>query len=182
MSKPYHHGELRNALIAAGTAALEETGNADISLRETARRAGVSPTATYRHFASKETLLATIAGNGFVDLGQRFAEAEDGLAGFGRAYIGFARDRPAMFQLMFGGAYSIGTLSEGEQKVGHNAYGVLIDAVAKHAELPPDDPKVLRRAVRVWSLVHGYAMLLLDDRLPDAAQSDAFLTEMLSQN
>jgi len=180
MTKSYHHGELRNALIAVGTAALEETGNADISLRETARRAGVSPTATYRHFASKEALLAAIAGEGFADLGQRFSRAEGGLTGFGCAYIGFARDRPAMFRLMFGGAYSIGTLSEGEQKAGHGAYDILIDAVANHTDLPPDDPAVLRRAVRVWSLVHGYAMLLLDDRLPDAAQSDSFLSEMLT--
>lgn len=182
MKKPYHHGELREALITAGAVALEETGNIDISLRETARRAGVSPTATYRHFASKEALLAAIADRGFCDLKQRFSQAQSGLAGFGHAYIGFARNRPAMFRLMFGGTYSIGALSEDEQKVGHGAYNALIDAVAQSLHLPVDDPKVLRRAVIAWSLVHGYAMLLLDDRLPDVAQSDGFLAEMLSEN
>lgn len=181
MNKSYHHGELRSALISAGTAALELTGNADVSLRETARRAGVSPTATYRHFASKEALLAAIAERGFADLEQRFSKVENGLADFGRVYVGFAKDRPAMFRLMFGGSYSISTLSDGDLKVGRGAYGVLTNAVAKHADLSPDDPKVLRRAVRVWSLVHGYAMLLLDDRLPDAAQSDEFLAEIFGE-
>lgn len=182
MAKPYHHGKLREALIAAGASALEETGDTDISLRETARRAGVSPTATYRHFASKEALLAAIAGRGFSDLGRQFTKAEGGLAGFGHAYIGFARDRPAMFRLMFGGAFSLSTLSKDERKVGHGAYKALIEVVAQSAHLPADDPSVLRRAVIAWSLVHGYAMLLLDDRLPDAAQSDEFLAEMLSGN
>jgi len=182
MTKSYHHGELREALIAAGAAALEETGNTDISLRETARRAGVSPTATYRHFASKEALLAAIAGRGFCDLEQRFTKAQGDLTGFGHAYISFARDRPAMFRLMFGGAYSISTLSEDERKVGHDAYSTLIKAVAQSLDLPVDDPKVLHHAVNTWSLVHGYAMLLLDDRLPDAAQSDGFLAKMLKRN
>lgn len=182
MIKPYHHGELRETLIAVGAAALEETGNTDISLRETARRAGVSPAATYRHFASKEALLAAIAGGGFSDLERRFTEAKGGLAGFGHAYVGFARDRPAMFRLMFGGAFSIGTLSEDQQKVGHGAYSVLIEAVAQSLYLPADSPEVLRRAVIAWSLMHGYAMLLLDDRLPDAAKSNEFLVEMLSGN
>ena len=182
MKKPYHHGELREALIAAGVVALEKTGNTDISLRETARRAGVSPTATYRHFASKEALLAAIAGQGFSDLERRFSQAQGDLAGFGRAYIGFARDHQAMFRLMFGGAYSVGTLSEGGQKVGRGAYSVLLDAVAQGLHLPVDDAKVLRRAVTIWSLVHGYAMLLLDDRLPDATQSDELLAEMLNGN
>lgn len=182
MVKPYHHGKLREALIAAGTVALEETGNSDISLRETARRAGVSPTATYRHFASKEALLAAIAGNGFSDLGRRFTEAQGGLAGFGKAYIGFARNRPAMFRLMFGGAFSISTLSADEHKIGHGVYSALIDAVAQILHLPVDDPEVLRRSVIAWSLVHGYAMLLLDGRLPDAAQSDEFLAKLLGEN
>lgn len=180
MTKPYHHGKLRNALIAAGTEALERTGHADISLREIARNAGVSPTATYRHFASKEALLAAIAERGFADLGQRFSKVENGLVGFGRAYIGFAQDRPSMFRLMFGGTYAIAASSHGEQKIGHAAYAALLSAVAQNLHLPLDDPQVLNRAVRAWSLVHGYAMLMLDDRLPDAAQSDAFLSEMLN--
>lgn len=182
MAKPYHHGELRDALIAAGTAALETKGTADISLREIARNAGVSPTASYRHFASKEALLGAIAERGFSDLARRFSLAENGLTGFGSAYIGFARDRPAMFRLMFGGAYSITELSGQEQKVGHDVYGVLVAAVAKNLRLQSDDPEVLKQAVRAWSLVHGYAMLVLDDRLPDAAQTDAFLAEMLDRS
>lgn len=182
MKKPYHHGQLHEALIVAGTAALEETGSTDISLRETARRAGVSPTATYRHFASKEALLNAIAGRGFSDLEQRFTETQGGLSEFGHAYIDFARGRPAMFRLMFGGTFSSGTFSKDGRKVGHGSFIALIDAIAQSSRLPADDPVVLRRAVRAWSLVHGYAMLLLDDRLPDAAQSAAFLVEMLSEN
>ncbi len=182
MIKAYHHGELREALISAGTTVLEETGNTDISLREAARRAGVSPSATYRHFASKEALLTAIAGRGFSDLKQRFTKAKGSLAGFGYAYVDFARDRPAMFRLMFGGALLVGTLSEDRRKVGNGAYSALIDAVAQSSHLPADDPEVQRRAVKAWSLVHGYAMLLLDDRLPDAAKSERFLAEMLIGN
>lgn len=184
MSETYHHGRLRTALIEEARRTLEE-GDGLPGLREVARRVGVSPTATYRHFASREALLTALAAQGFEDLNERFADAAANAAGsaliaVGHAYVAFARARPAMFRLMFGGAIPL-TGAEGD-RVGSDAYGTLLSSVARSMGRSAEDPAVLREAVRAWSLVHGYAMLLLDDRLPDAAQSDAFLADFLRGN
>src|SRR5450631_2552993 len=105
---PYHHGDLRRALIAAGVSLLERRGPAQVSFREVARLAGVSHTAPYRHFDSREALLAALAADGFEALGasmERGAEGKEGLdrlRALGIAYIAFARGRPAVYLLMFG--------------------------------------------------------------------------------
>ena len=186
MANAYHYGDLREAMISEAMRALEE-GHGAPGLRDIARRVGVSPTATYRHFASRDALLGAVAQRGFDDLGHRFAEAakdrDRGLMGFGLAYVAFARERPAMFRLMFGGAIPVPSqISQDEgdgERIGSGAFRALLQAVALTRGSSTDDPDVLVAAVRAWSLVHGYAMLLLDDRLPDAAADRAFLNRML---
>jgi AcrR family transcriptional regulator len=108
-AKPYHHGELREALVTAGRKLLEERGLRGFTLRECARRAGVSHAAPAHHFASIDDLLAEIAARGHHDLvAAMSAEARrsDGspaarLVGLGVGYMAFAAANPVLFQLMF---------------------------------------------------------------------------------
>src|SRR5580704_9489378 len=107
---PYHHGDLRTALIAAGRELLAENGERGFTLRECARRAGVSHAAPAHHFPTVGDLLAEIAAAGFEDLTtsmRQFAEeapagdAPGCLMGLGRGYVAFALGNRAVFQLMF---------------------------------------------------------------------------------
>ena len=101
----HHHGNLPNALRAAARATLDETGPVVVGLPEIARRVGVSATAAYRHFDSKEDLLASVAAEGFRELAaamERCATASDRLGGVGLAYFDFALQKRGLFRLMFG--------------------------------------------------------------------------------
>src|SRR5256885_13335679 len=97
----YHHRDLRAALLRAAGKRLEKQGITALSMREAARRVGVSHNAPYRHFADREALLAALAAQGFEMLGQ----AMRGHAGraMGEAYVRFALQYPQRFRLMFGG-------------------------------------------------------------------------------
>ena len=103
----YHHGDLRNALIAEGLKLLEEGGQ-DFTLRDLARRVGVSAAAPYAHFADKNALLAAIAQSGFAQLRGALGAALLGSGNpaeqfldMGRAYVRFGMDNPALYKLMF---------------------------------------------------------------------------------
>ncbi|MCA9610340.1 MAG: TetR/AcrR family transcriptional regulator, partial [Myxococcales bacterium] len=103
----YHHGDLRQALIDASLALIEEGGVQALSLRKAARRAGVSPGAPYHHFPSRSALLAALSIEGFTRLHAKLDEVRaccDGpearLGACGRAYIAFAREHPAYFRVM----------------------------------------------------------------------------------
>src|ERR1700678_3007085 len=109
MDKPaYHHGDLRNALVAAALAAVEQNGPDAVSLRELAAGLGVSRAAPYRHFPDRESLLAAVAARGFEDLTVIYETAMQG-PGDGRArmrqglvgYLEFAHRRPGLHALMF---------------------------------------------------------------------------------
>src|SRR5579859_4246626 len=109
-ARPYHYGNLRSALLAEALRALAEGGPASLSLRELARRLGVSHAAPYRHFADKDVLLAAIAQQGFELLAaeveaaaaQHPDESLFQLADMGWAYVRFALRQPQHFQVMFG--------------------------------------------------------------------------------
>lgn len=181
----YHHGDLRRALLAAGLNLLEKRGPAQVSLREVARVAGVSHAAPYRHFDSRETLLAALAADGFDALGEAMERAAEGKNGLDRlralgiAYIAFARARPAVYLLMFGpeldkdGFPELKTAAER----GYKTLCAAIDAVA---------PEAARRAAAIgaWALVHGLAHLIADRQLPPDLvaedQLDALLENVLA--
>ncbi len=120
---PYHHGDLRNALIDAAAAIVEVRGLEELSLRGAARRAGVSQTAPYRHFADKEALIAAVAADGFLMLADdlRTAVTSGDLILVGKSYFRFAQDHPGRFQLMFGrditDRQSHAELSEAEEEL-----------------------------------------------------------------
>src|ERR1700758_5074486 len=111
--RPYHHGDLPRAIVTAALEILSETQSHEFSLRELARRAGVSHNAPYKHFADKRELLAAVSAAGFEVLTKRMsveaAKASNpraGLMAVLRAYIHYGVDNPALYRLMFGGYLS----------------------------------------------------------------------------
>ncbi|QNE33173.1 TetR family transcriptional regulator [Sphingomonas sp. NBWT7] len=171
-ARPYHHGDLRSALIEAGVAAVEASGADALSLRELARTVGVSPTAVYRHFPDKQALVAALARVALDRLAASQAAAAQaaggGKAGFqatGAAYVRFALANPGLFRLFT--AHPIDAIAPaGDASVDAMA---MLQANAAALAPPSVDPAIF--ALQSWSLVHGLAMLLLDRHvtLDDAA-------------
>lgn len=180
----YHHGSLRTALIEAAEAVIAERGLDRFSLREAARRAGVSPAAPAHHFKDVRGLLTAIAAQAFADLGDAL-EAANASAGpdreariraQGMAYVAFALDRPARFDLMWRKAlldHDDPQLSE----AGNRAWEML-DSATRGPGAPhsgPLDP-ALAPSTAAWSIVHGFARLAIDGAFgpePDAAEQAA---------
>ena len=167
----YHHGHLREALLREGLLLLEEGGEAGFSLRELARRVGVSANAAYRHFARKEALLEALAADGF----HRFAAAQamaavsgadprEGFLAAGHAYVDFARAQPALFRLMFG-RFSAAREDGDMTQAGELAFQGLRHGVAAALGKKVTDPVVDVAALHAWSLVHGLSLLALDGQL-----------------
>jgi AcrR family transcriptional regulator len=163
---PYHHGDLRHALLAAGLNLLEKRGPAQVSLREAARVAGVSHNAPYRHFASREALLAAIAADGFEALAAAMERAAEGTRGLerlraiGMAYVAFARERPAVYLLMFGPELEKSAFPA-LKTAAERSYQILWQAIETVA------PAERRReaAIGAWALVHGLSHLIADRQL-----------------
>lgn len=178
-SSRYHHGDLRAALLVAATELLES--DESFSLRAVARRAGVSATAPYRHFADREALESALAVEGFRDLGAALTEGRelpstpDDVVQLGIIYVTFALERTPVFRLMFGQECD----DENDARV--QAAGELHTFIQAASEMvfPKADPVALSLAA--WSIVHGLAFLHLDGKLtpatPDAVADrvrDAF--------
>jgi AcrR family transcriptional regulator len=170
-AKTYHHGALRDALIAAGRAILEDEGAAALTLRACARRAGVSHAAPQHHFASAADLLAEIAASGYEDFvaaldrgSEGAADSKARLAAMGRSYIAFAEKNPALYRLMFDARPNAPSQRLDQAKTA--AWTQLTDAVGS--------PDAEARAIRVWSLVHGFSMLsIAGSRPPTLSKAEA---------
>lgn len=163
----YHHGDLRRALLDAAVDEIGEKGLAKLSLRECARRVGVSHAAPYRHFADKDALLAALSDLGFDGLMQAAQEAVAAhespaaqLEAYGAAYVRFAWRHPVLYRVMFTEPQVplTGTTEESA------TFQFLVQIVAATGRW--SDP--LEGALTSWSLVHGLSMLLLDGRIPEA--------------
>jgi AcrR family transcriptional regulator len=177
-SSTYHHGDLRRALLDAALDMVRTDGAAQLSLREVARRAGVSHAAPYRHFADKEALLAAVAEEGFRGLHDAMAKAAaaspgpvEALQATGRAYVAFALDRPAHFKVMF--ASDRARPYPELDAAAACAFGVLVSTLQRGV----DAGALVQRpaaelAIPAWSIVHGVAHLLLDGHLAGAGTSD----------
>lgn len=148
---PYHHGDLRAALLDAADALLDAGGDGAVSLREAARMAGVSATAAYRHFADKDALLAALAARHFRDFGAALAAAPAS----GPAYVSFALARPGRFRLMFGPLLARARDHEELVAASGAAFDALVRARGSRAA-----------AILAWAQVHGLAHLMLDGALP----------------
>jgi AcrR family transcriptional regulator len=170
----YHHGDLRQALIEVAIALVAEQGMTNWSLREVARRIGVSHTAPYRHFSDREALLAAVAEKGFQEMSkyllqtleQKPSEHSQRLQAIGVAYVQYAIAHPSEYEVMF--RYSpkdkqqYPALTEAAAK----AFMVLVNVIKEGQDagtFRPGNPKEL--AWVAWSLVHGLSMLLIDGQL-----------------
>jgi AcrR family transcriptional regulator len=149
----YHHGDLRIALLRAAGEILEEQGVAALSLREAARRAGVSHNAPYRHFPARDQLLAALAAEGFRWLNEKLGKPPEGNIGLG--YVEFALAHPHRYRLMFGGQLRFEEHAELRGQAEAN-YATL---ERTFKDLGADAPVA---AAAAWSLVHGLASLFLD--------------------
>jgi AcrR family transcriptional regulator len=180
--RTYHHGDLRPAILAAASQILENESLSKLSLREVARRAGVSHSAPYRHFPDRETLLAALAAEGFGMLARAQSEAAvaSGLRGMGEAYVRFALAHPQRFQLMFGGAVPIAKHPQ-LREVATKTFAGLSGALAVQA---PVARGASDASIAAWALVHGLAQLLMDERIAAAARAgrsrEQFVSDVLA--
>ena len=166
-------------------------GPHELSIREVARRAGVSHAAPYRHFADKESLLAALAEKGYATLADGMQQSVDAhpdspllqYRGAGRAYLELARSRPALFRLMFSGRVTGLEKYESLRQTGERSFQVLVSIIeaCQHAQLMREgEPRVL--ALAAWSMVHGLSNLLIEEQLrliPISSEGlDAFASEL----
>lgn len=193
---PYHHGDLHEALLQAAKRVAERDGFTGLSLRAVAREAGVSHAAPAHHFGDVTGLLSELAAVGFRQFSEQLGAAtcsetsgQSVAARKAEAYVAFARDNPCLFQLMFRGErldHSRPALRDASDAAFIKLASVV--AARRHEEVAPDHLTLEQAAdiARIWSLVHGFAMLHLDGRLapimdglPPGTTQEALLTAML---
>jgi AcrR family transcriptional regulator len=174
VTKKYHHGDLKNALIQAGVEILALDGVAGLSLRKVAQRAGVSHTAPYAHFADKQALIAAISTDGYCILYEQLVQIREKyqtdplrqLIEAALAYVCFAQTRPAHFRVTFSSVVDR-----------EDAYPALVEITGKCLEQlilimgACQEVGVLRpgpveaTAISVWSAVHGFTCLLIEGQI-----------------
>jgi AcrR family transcriptional regulator len=170
--RPYRHGNLPNALRAAARAILDEAGPEAVGLRETARRVGVSATAAYRHFSSKEDLLASVAAEGFRELTAAMEAAANGpdpLIGLGLAYVEFALQKRGLFRLMFGPVLVERAKYPSLNEAANAAFDC-VQRIASGAAGGRQEDNASSMAA--WGLVHGLSALFIDDLVPASRARD----------
>ena len=179
--RTYHHGDLREALVAAAQAVVDRGGPEALSLRDIAQSLDVSTAAPYRHFADRRALLAEVAARGFADLNAAYARARASAAtpaaamrDTARAYLTLGLERPGLFRLMFGSDILGPDAPASLLEPAGEAWESLFRAV--QALDPQADPATLkRRAITGWSTLHGFITLAQGGRLK------AFMTEPLTE-
>jgi AcrR family transcriptional regulator len=195
--QPYHHGDLHEALLKAAKRVAERDGLQGLTLRAVAREAGVSHAAPAHHFGDVTGLLSELAAIGFkkfsAALGAAAAAAnspEAAAAGRANAYVAFARENPCLFQLMFR-AERLDHSRPALQEASTAAFANLARLVGarRHETVVPDHLTLAQAAdiARMWSMVHGFAMLYLDGRLreildglPPGTTEETLLAAMLT--
>jgi AcrR family transcriptional regulator len=164
--RPYHHGDLRQALIQAARAIVIRDGAQALSLRGVAREAGVSPAAPYHHFKDKQELVFAVGQLGFEELGvvmeQALAQCSDTpherLTTIGVAYVLFARDNPALYRLMYDCTRNMEALPPDVHEKDHSAYAIVRAAIIAAGLAETDDPVGIELATTAaWCAAHGVA-------------------------
>ena len=180
-TRPYHHGDLRAALVRAASKAVEAAGPEAVSLREIAQTLRVSRAAPYRHFADRRALLAEVAAQGFEGLTTAYARAiaagptpRAALRQTARAYLGLAFKRPGLFRLMFDSDILGPDAPASLTGPAGEAWALLYQAVAA-VDPTADEVAIKRRVITGWSTLQGFVTLMQGGRLRD------FMTEPLSE-
>ena len=182
--RSYHHGRLREALLAAARALISERGPAGFTLAEAAKRVGVTGAAPYRHFADRDALIAELAKDGFGHFNEKLSRAWDGgrpdavsaLRRRGAAYLAFAREEPGLYKAMFGDAGALARQSG--DKAGQTAFDDLLRttvAVLRQFHAPEQGARAL--ALRIWATTHGIADLMLAGHFGESPDQPQALLE-----
>jgi AcrR family transcriptional regulator len=172
-NKPYHHGGLRQAVIDAAVAEVEAVGAAAISMREIARRAGVSHAAPAHHFGDKTGIFTAIATQGFQMTAAAIGPAATGPLGFlagGAAYVEFALTHPGYFEVMY--RPHLYRTDDPELVGARAAAFAVLDDSATELAAQWDITDVTGLTITGWSLSHGLATLLLAGNLTDRVPAD----------
>jgi AcrR family transcriptional regulator len=171
-ARPYHHGDLPRALLDAAIQAILEVGPAAVSLRDLARRAGVSHAAPAHHFGDKAGLLTAVAADGFRRLAVTLRETYEATGSFlevGVAYVRFAVTHRAHFEVMF--RPELYRTEDPELVRARDAARAMLYPPAAEVTDSPDGGD-MRAGVAAWSLVHGLATLWLNQNLPPQLGDD----------
>ena len=170
----------RERCLDAALSVLQDVGPEALSLREVARRAELSPTAPYRHFADKEAMLAALAERGFgVFEAQLRTASPEGLHmmtlvrfhDMGCRYVQFAHDNPDYYRLMFGGVIPSHEAHPSLHTAGEQSFNVLLQSIEllqRFGKIKAAEPR--RLAAHVWALCHGYAALHIEGRVRHIAE------------
>jgi AcrR family transcriptional regulator len=169
---PYHHGDLRAALVRAAAAEIERGGYETLSLRELAASLDVSRAAPYRHFADRKALLAALAAEGFDELSAIYRKViaagkspKTNLVTSGRAYLAFAVERPQLFRLMFASdLFGGGPPDAALVTAAGDCYKLFEGMVAATLD-NPDDTAIKAATIAIKSTTYGFALLRMGDRL-----------------
>lgn len=191
----YHHGDLRAALLKAGESVLAETGIEGFSLRRVAREVGVSHSAPAHHFGDTQGLLAALATEGFtrflaaMQARQTAAAPDDAralLTASGLGYMDFALGSPALFKLMFG-SERLDFCDPALDHAATAAFDHLAQDIARLRGVSPyQDQGAMADVMAAWSMVHGFAALILAGRLKplhdmDPPAREAFFAEIFAR-
>lgn len=185
-NRPYHHGDLRRALIDAARRLLETEGPTALSLRAVAREAGVSPAAPYHHFKDKGELLDAVAHEGWDLLNEQMTHArasQDSMRGkltsLGVAYVRFARDNPALYRVMYDCSRDKDSLPDHVHADNDSAYCQVRDTLLEAGAAPMGEQELELATTAAWCAAHGLAEMFSFkqfDHLKDALGGDeAFL-------
>ena len=184
----YHHGALRAALIGAARELLESQGYEALTLRASARRAGVSQAAPYNHFADKAALLAAIAAQGFKEFAAAMRHEVDAavdpearLNAAGIAYVAFATSNPGLFKLMFGSNVHQSSGDPDLDAARNSAYEVLRGAVHAVQGSGAGHPALVEiDSLRSWALVHGLATMINEGTIAPGVYGASSARELAS--
>ncbi len=183
-ARTYHHGDLKAALVVAAAAIVRTSGLDALTLREVARRTGVSAAAPYRHFADRRALVAAVAERGFVRLGEALTAAMKsggGRGGFKQvalAYVHFGLANPAEYRVMFGPEMADTRDFPSLRETGRGVLGGVAETVShlqKAGVIGPGDPHLM--SVALWSTLHGLVLLVLDGQTEGVEDSAALVEE-----
>ena len=195
----YHHGDLRDALILAAAALIEEQGSLSFSITDAAKRAGVSSAAPYRHFHDKNDLLDKVRDLAFMGPHEAMEKTQlkyiddsntvTAIAAMGLTYLDYAREKRALFSLMW---EDHGQMAPERQNLAHKSVGfsLLLATVEKHLTqsgneklCPAGQQTALKLATQLWALAHGVATLegnQLLDLFDKSAQATSIFVEATS--
>ncbi|WP_019629309.1 TetR/AcrR family transcriptional regulator [Actinomadura atramentaria] len=181
--RPYHHGSLPETLIEHAVRLLDESGADAVTVREVARRAGVSPSAPFRHFPDRAALLAAVTEAVAVDFTRIYTAAVDSddplpFRALGRAFVHYALDHPHRFALLRGAVFNADrapVLDEGHRAFTDDITAMIADA-QRRGELRAADPALV--LVAAQALVYGLSQMFVDGYL-DAARADALIDQVI---